>query len=54
MIRLPGEDEIDTITNDVCLVIYSEIYNLKDLGLSPDRPDNIEAELVARVDHTFL
>lgn len=54
MIRLRGEDEIDAISNDVSMVIRSDIFGLECQGFPPDILSAIETQLVEKADRTFL
>ncbi|SPO06587.1 uncharacterized protein DNG_09277 [Cephalotrichum gorgonifer] len=54
MIRLRGEDEIDAISNDISMVIRSDIFGLECQDFPPDILSAIEIQLVAKADRTFL
>ncbi|KAM5344762.1 hypothetical protein ACJ41O_010624 [Fusarium nematophilum] len=54
MIRLRGEDEIEAITDDVSVVIKSDMEELEHQGLPSDALVNIQEQLIARADRTFL
>lgn len=54
MIRLRGEDETEAISDDVSVVIKSDISNLEYQGLPFEVLANIQEQLIARADRTFL
>jgi hypothetical protein len=54
MIRLRGEDEIESVTDDVSMVIKSDISELAHQGLPLEILQDIERQLIARADRTFL
>lgn len=54
MIRLRGEDETEAISDDVSVVIKSDISNLEYQGLPSEILADIQEQLIARADRTFL
>ncbi|KAK9774282.1 putative Ankyrin repeat protein [Seiridium cardinale] len=54
MIRLKGEDETDAISADVELVVKDAINDLIDRGLPQDLLAEVEEQIIARADRTFL
>ncbi|KAF7552049.1 hypothetical protein G7Z17_g4593 [Cylindrodendrum hubeiense] len=54
MIRLRGEDEIEAITDDVSMVIKSDMEELEYQGLPSETLMSIQTQLIARADRTFL
>ncbi|KAK8079722.1 FabD/lysophospholipase-like protein [Apiospora hydei] len=54
VIRLKGEDESDSISGDVSLVIRATIKDLIDQGLPESLLSRIERQLILRADRTFL
>lgn len=53
-IRLRGEDETDSISRDVNLVINNEIAEIEAMGLPAELLEEVQRELVLRADRTFL
>ena len=54
MIRLRGEDEVDAISEDVSMVVKSDIMDLENQGLPSNILSDIQAALISRADRTFL
>lgn len=54
MLRLRGEDETNSINQDIELVIQDAMQALEDGGIPEDLLEEIERELVGRADRTFL
>lgn len=54
MIRLRGEDEVDSIGHNIGIVIDAEISEVMDMGLPEELLHDFRRELVARADRTFL
>lgn len=54
MIRLRGEDEVDSISGDLNLVIRAAVAELASQGLPEELLEDVEAEIIARADRTFL
>lgn len=54
MIRLKGEDEMDAISHDIEVVIKDAMDDLVDRGLPAELLADMQRELIARADRTFL
>lgn len=54
MVRLRGEDEVDCISADVELVVRHTIQDFVAQGLPPDLLEDIQSQVIARADRTFL
>ncbi|KAH6623321.1 ankyrin repeat protein [Chaetomium tenue] len=54
IIRLRGEDEVDAISDDVSMVVKSDIVDLENQGLPSNILSDIQAALISRADRTFL
>ncbi|KAI2637009.1 hypothetical protein GGS26DRAFT_546781 [Hypomontagnella submonticulosa] len=54
IIRLRGEDETDAISGDITKVVRAKVDDLICQGLPQELLEDIEAELLAKADRTFL
>ncbi len=54
IIRLRGEDETDSITHDIELVVEAAIDDLISKGLPQDLLEDLQEEIIKRADRTFL